>query len=72
MAIMINHVHMAAPTLMNEMPIESKKMAGIVMPLAKKKRTVAGSWGPASSRSFLVEYQYMAVKNSLPTARVAA
>ena len=69
---MMNHVHMAAPTLKKDIPIESKKMAGIVTPLTRKKRTVAGSWGSASSRSFLVEYQYTAVRRSLPTARVAA
>ena len=43
MAIMMNHVHMAAPTLKKEIPIESKKMAGIVKPLIRKKRTMAGS-----------------------------
>jgi len=72
MAIMMNHVHMAAPTLKKDIPIESKKMAGIVIPRINKKRTVVGSWGSASSISFLVEYQYMAVNSSLPYARVAA
>jgi hypothetical protein len=31
-AVMMNHVQMAAPKLKKEMPIESKKMAGIVNP----------------------------------------
>jgi hypothetical protein len=47
-------------------------MAGIVRPRISKKRIVAGSCGSSSSRSFLVKYQCMAVKSSLPTARVAA
>jgi hypothetical protein len=47
---MMNHVHMAAPTLTKEIPIESKKIAGIVKPLIRKKSTVAGSWCSASSR----------------------
>lgn len=69
---MINHIQIATPTLKNETPMESKKMAGIVRPRLRKKRTVVGSWGSSSSRSFLVEYQCMAVKSSLPIARVAA
>ena len=72
MAIMMSHVQMAALTLKKEMPIESRKMAGMVKPLTRKKRTVWGSWGSSSKRSFLVEYQWMAVKSSLPVARVAA
>ena len=69
---MTNHVQMATLTLKKEIPMESKKMVGIVRPRIRKKRTVAGSCGPSSSRSSLVEYQCMAVKSSLPTARVAA
>src|SRR5215210_969181 len=69
---MINHVQIATPTLKKETPIESKKMAGIMRPRSRKKRTVAGSWGSSSSRLVLVEYQWMAVKSSLPTASVAA
>jgi hypothetical protein len=69
---MTNHVQMATLTLKNEKTMESKKMTGIVRPRIRKKRTVAGSWGSPSSRSFLVEYQCMAVNSSLPTARVAA
>ena len=42
---MANHVQMAALTPKKEMAIESKKMAGIVIPRTKKKRTVAVSWG---------------------------
>jgi hypothetical protein len=72
MVIMMNHVHMAAPTLTKEIPIESKKIAGIVKPLIRKKSTVAGSWCSASSRSFLVEYKCIAFKSSLPNARVTA
>jgi hypothetical protein len=50
MATMLNHVHMAAPPLKKEIPIESKKMAGIVKPLIRKKRTMARSWCSASRR----------------------
>jgi protoporphyrinogen oxidase len=57
-AIMANHVEMVALTLKKEMAIESKKMAGIVIPRTKKNRMMAVSW--------------IAVKRSLPTARVAA
>ena len=71
-AIMANHVQMAVLTLKKEIAIESKKMAGVVNPRIKKNRIVAGSWGSSSSLSFLVEYQWIAVKSSLPTARVAA
>ena len=71
-AIMMNHVQMAALTLTKEIPIESKKMAGIVKLLIRKKRTVAGFRASPSSRSFLVEYQWMAVNSSLPMAKVAA
>lgn len=51
--------------------IESKKMAGIVKTLTKK-RTVAGSRASPNSRPFLVEYQCMALSSSLPVASVAA
>jgi hypothetical protein len=71
-ATMMNHVQMAALTLKKETTIESRKMAGMVRPRIRKKRTVAGSYGSSSERSFLVEYQWMAVKSSLPTASVAA
>lgn len=69
---MANYGQMAALTLKKEIAIESKKMAGIATPRIKKNRTVAGSWGSYSSLSSLVEYHCMAVKSSLPTARVAA
>jgi hypothetical protein len=55
-AIMTSHVQMAALTLKKEMPIESKKIAGIVKPLIRKKRTVAGFWASSSSWSSFVEY----------------
>ncbi len=54
--IMMNHVQMAAPTLNKETTIESRKMAGMVRPRMRKKRTVAGSWGSSSKRSSLDEY----------------
>ena len=43
MAIMMNHVHMAARTLKKEIPMEIRNMADIVRPLMRKKRTVVGS-----------------------------
>jgi hypothetical protein len=43
MAIMMNHVHMAARTLKKEIPMEIKNMADIVRPLMRKKRTIVGS-----------------------------
>ena len=42
MAIMMSHVYMAAFTLKKDIPIESKKMVSIVMPLIRKKRPVVG------------------------------
>jgi hypothetical protein len=72
MPIMTNHVQMAALTLKKEMTIESKKIDVIVRPRIRKKCTVVGSWVSLSSWSSLVEYQWMAVKSSLPMARVAA
>ena len=46
---MTSQLQMATVTLKNEMAMESKKMAGIVRPRLRKKRTVAGSWGSSSS-----------------------
>jgi hypothetical protein len=49
-AIMMDHDQMAALTLKKEMPIDSKKMADIVEPLIRKKRTVAKFCYSSSSR----------------------
>jgi hypothetical protein len=55
MAIMVDHVQMAALTLKKEMPMESRKTAGIVRLRIRQRCTVAGSWASSSSRSSLVE-----------------
>jgi hypothetical protein len=42
MAIMVDHVQMAALTLKKEMPMESRKTAGIVRLRIRQKCTVGG------------------------------
>ncbi len=42
-ASMTNHDKMAELTLKNDTTIESRKMAGMVSPLIRKNRTVAGA-----------------------------
>jgi hypothetical protein len=49
---MTSHDQMAALTLKKGMPIERKKVAGMVSPLIRKKRAVAGVRYPSSGRLF--------------------
>jgi hypothetical protein len=71
MAIMVDHVQMAALTLKKEMPIESRKTVGIVRLRIRQKCTVGGpGLRPAAGRPSR-NYQWIAVKSSLLTPRVA-